>query len=40
MPTHLQRDAVLNWFGGKQKFIKLHAEWVADAKVRWLVEDD
>jgi putative transposase len=40
LPTHLQRDAVLNWFGGKTQYLKLHTEWVADAKVRWLVEDD
>jgi hypothetical protein len=23
-PTHLKRDEVLEWFGGKQKFIDVH----------------
>jgi len=29
-PTHLQRATVLNWFGDKSEYVKLHAEWVND----------
>ena len=25
-PTHLKRDIVLDWFGGKEQFIKIHRE--------------
>jgi hypothetical protein len=39
-PTKLQRETVLEWFGGQDEYLKLHAEWVTDAKSRWFAEDD
>ena len=39
-PTHLQRDIVLEWFGGRQAYQDLHSEWVTDAKSKWFAEDD
>lgn len=39
-PTKLQRDAVLDWFGGKEGYLKLHEEWVTDADSKWFAEDD
>jgi len=29
-PTFLQRDMVLDWFGGKDEYIKLHLDWATD----------
>ena len=29
-PTHLQRDTVLDWFGGKDEIIKRHDEMEKD----------
>lgn len=31
-PTHLQRDIVLDWFGGRGGYSRLHTEWVKDKK--------
>ena len=39
-PTKLQRDTVLDWFGGKDGYLKLHEEWVTDADSKWFAEDD
>jgi putative transposase len=39
-PTHLQRVQVLEWFGGKQQYIKRHAEMVSEADNKWLAEED
>ena len=38
--THLQRDYVLDWFGGKEEYLKLHSDWVTDAQSKWFAEDD
>ncbi len=38
--TNLKRSEVLEWFGGKQGYLELHEEWVADAQSKWFVEDD
>jgi putative transposase len=39
-PTMLKREAVLDWFGSKQGYLKLHAKWVSDADSTWFAEDD
>lgn len=39
-PTKLQRDVVLDWFGGKDGYLKLHEKWVTDADSKWFAEDD
>jgi REP element-mobilizing transposase RayT len=39
-PTKLKREAVLDWFGGKQGYLELHEKWVSDADSKWFAEDD
>jgi len=39
-PTKLNREAVLDWFGGKQGYLELHEKWVSDADSKWFAEDD
>jgi REP element-mobilizing transposase RayT len=39
-PTKIQRDIVLDWFGGKDRYLKLHEEWVTDVQSKWFAEDD
>jgi len=39
-PTKLRRDAVLDWFGGKENYLELHEQWVSDANAKWFAEDD
>ncbi len=39
-PTKLKRAVVMDWFGGRQGFLKLHEQWVSDADARWFAEDD
>ena len=29
-PTHLSREVVLNWFGNKRQFLKIHNEFLLD----------
>lgn len=40
-PTKLQRSAVLNWFGGKDKYVQFHESY-SDAKKgkRYFIEDE
>jgi REP element-mobilizing transposase RayT len=40
MPTKLQRQAVLEWFGGRQQYLDLHSQWVSDAESQWISEND
>ena len=39
-PTHLERAAVLEWFGGLQGYTEMHAQLMADEHCRWFAEDD
>jgi len=39
-PTKLNRDVVMEWFGGKQEYLDLHEQWVSDADAKWFAEDD
>jgi putative transposase len=39
-PTHLQRNYVMDWFGGKERYRELHSQWVTDEQVKRFVEDD
>ena len=37
--THLQREVVLDWFGGKEEYLRLHSGWVTEAQRKWFAED-
>ena len=39
-PTKLSREAVLDWFGGKQGYLELHEKWFSDSDSKWFAEDD
>jgi putative transposase len=39
-PTFLERKMVLDWFGGKEEYFNLHADWVNDARSKWFAGDD
>jgi REP element-mobilizing transposase RayT len=39
-PTKIQREIVLDWFGGRQQYLDLHAEWVTEENSKWFAEDD
>ena len=39
-PTHLKRDVVLDWFGGKEQYLNLHAKWVMDEQSSTFAGDD
>jgi REP element-mobilizing transposase RayT len=39
-PTRLQRDVVLDWFGGPKQYLDLHAEWVTETQSKWFAEED
>jgi REP element-mobilizing transposase RayT len=39
-PTKLNRKVVMDWFGGKQEYLNLHAQWVADGDAKWFAEVD
>jgi putative transposase len=38
-PTKISRQAVLDWFGGKQNYLELHQKWVSDVEDKWFPED-
>jgi REP element-mobilizing transposase RayT len=39
-PTLLKRKSVLDWFGGKEEYLRLHSDWVGDAQSKWFAKDD
>ncbi len=39
-PTHLARNVLFDWFGGREEYLNLHAEWVDDARSKWFAGDD
>jgi putative transposase len=39
-PTPLKRDLVFDWFGGREQYLDLHAQWVTDAQSKWFAPDD
>ena len=39
-PTKIQREIVLDWFGGKQPYLDLHAQWITEADSKWFAEVD
>jgi len=39
-PACLQRNDVFDWFGGKDEYLKLHLDWVSDARSKWFAVDD
>jgi putative transposase len=39
-PTHLQRATVLGWFGNKNEYTNVHAEWVNDLQSKAFAGDD
>jgi putative transposase len=38
--THLQREVVLGWFGNRQQYADIHAEWVSELHSRRFAGDD
>lgn len=38
--TSVNRSEVLRWFGNKEEYLRLHADWVSDAQSKWFAEDD
>ena len=38
--TSVNRSAVMDWFGNKEEYLKLHEHWVTDAESKWFSEDD
>jgi putative transposase len=39
-PTHVQRDTVLNWFGGAQNVTAMHSSEITDKDVVAFVPED
>ncbi len=39
-PTHLQRNTVLDWFGGKEQYVDLHTLMETEEQSQWFAEDD
>ena len=39
-PTKLNRSGVLDWFGGRDRYLELHKEWVTEAQSLWFAEGD
>jgi REP element-mobilizing transposase RayT len=39
-PTFLQRETVLDWFGGKDQYLALHTQWLTDAQGEQFAPDD
>ncbi len=38
--TPLKREKLLDWFGGKDEYHSMHADWVNDARSKWFAGDD
>lgn len=38
--TSVKRSEVLEWFGNKEQYLKLHEHWVTEAESKWFAEDD
>jgi len=39
-PTILQREYVMDWFGGRGRYLEIHQQWVDDADESWHLDDD
>ncbi len=39
-PTHIQRDKVLDWIGGRQNIVVMHSVEICDAEILALVPED
>jgi putative transposase len=37
-PTSLNREVVMDWFGGRQGYLDLHAQWVSDTDTLWFTQ--
>ena len=38
--TSVNRGKVLEWFGNRDEYLKLHEHWVTDAESKWFSEED
>jgi putative transposase len=38
--TSVNRSKVMEWFGNRDEYLKLHEHWVSDAESKWFAEDD
>lgn len=39
-PTPIKRDEVLKWFGTREDYLVLHAQWMTDAQAKWFMGSD
>lgn len=38
--TSVNRNKVMEWFGNRDEYLKLHEHWVTDAESKWFAEED
>lgn len=38
--TSVNRSKVMEWFGNRDEYLKLHEHWVTDAESKWFSEED
>ena len=38
--TSVNRSKVMEWFGNREEYVKLHGQWVTDAESKWFAEED
>jgi putative transposase len=38
-PTKINREAVLEWFGGKHSYLQLHEQWATSTDSKWFQND-
>ena len=38
--TSVNRSKVMDWFGNREDYVKLHRQWVTDAESKWFAEED
>lgn len=38
--TSVNRSKVMEWFGNKEEYLRLHEHWVTDAESKWFAEED
>lgn len=38
--TFVDKNVLMNWFGGREQYSQLHSEWITGPQTRWFVEDD
>jgi REP element-mobilizing transposase RayT len=39
-PTKLARNAVMDWFGDRENYLRMHDKWVIEADIKWAHGDE